>query len=118
METSVLRPVTQANNDLFWYFPDDNYPMLHYGTANWDVNICGKILVDVIHDGVTTEFVSHVYDYQVLVLPNTYYLQLNPTLRTHEGTFTINLRVYFQEYAAIDPVDVPVVIDVLPCQII
>lgn len=64
METSVLRPETETNTDLNWMFSDDNVPTLHSGdSSKWNVNICGNILVDITHDGTTSEFFSVTYDY-------------------------------------------------------
>lgn len=96
MTTSVLRPVSETSRDLNWYFPSENSPTLHSADSLKYINtICGNIMVDIVHDGVTAEFLSITYDYLVLVDPQTYFLQLNPTLRTHEGTFNVDLRVYF-----------------------
>lgn len=53
----------------------------------------------------------------MLVNPETYYLSLSPTALAHVGTFNVALRVYFEEYSSIAPVELPIQIDVLPCEV-
>ena len=63
MQTSLLRPETETTTDFNWMFPDDNSPSLHFGDDDkYNFDICGKILVDIIHDGASSEFFSITYD--------------------------------------------------------
>ena len=53
----------------------------------------------------------------MLVDPETYYLSLSPTVLTHIGTFNVALSVYYEDYPGIAPVELPIEIVVLPCEV-
>lgn len=119
METSILRTISEstAPPDIRQEIAVDAYPLLHYGDAAiWNDEICGELTVNLVHDGLSSNFVT--YGYTHLGAAATRFIEVYPTLNTEvnfPGYDTV-LEISMVEYPGV-VVDVPLNIVVLPCEI-
>ena len=70
MQTSVLRTITEYQSavvtkpDIRYEITDDAKTLFKIGEADvWNKDICGEIVTEVIHDGLSSEFVTHGYKF-------------------------------------------------------
>ena len=96
--------------------PDVVVNYLRNDATWWNLDICGNVVVELIHDGLSSEFLTHGYTYNAT--PDKRWVQLAPTKNIHVGVYNVKLKIKFAEsdYAAVF-YEVPVTITVLPCEI-
>ena len=124
MKSSVLRVTSEYPSanvnlpDVLQTIPDpDAQSMLLVGdTVRWNKGICGSWVAQLIHDGLTSEFVTFGYKYDATEADR--WLKLLPFDNKHVGKYLVTIRITYTDpdYAAIFT-DVKVNIEVLPCEI-
>lgn len=119
METSILRTVSESSAppDTRQEISVDAYPLLHYADPTiWNTGICGDLTVSLVHDGLSSEFVTYGYIY--LGAATSRFIEVFPTLNTQVNIPGYNLVAVISmiEYPAVT-VDVPFTVVVLPCEI-
>ena len=86
------------------------------GNAYWKYRICGEIIVEVIHDGLSSEFFTVTYTYLSgqanRVIDNL--PQTNDQI--NKDGYDIILRLYFEDYPDVTE-DVPINVKVYPCKV-
>ena len=88
-------------------------------TAVYNSRICGAITVEVIHDGLSSEFLTFSYafgDDQAAI--DNRWIEVRPTKNEHVRTYNIVLRIKYadRDYKAVFS-DVNLQVEVLPCVI-
>ena len=123
METSVLRTVSEYPSalvtlpDIKYEIPDDAKALFHQTkSAIWNKDICGDIVTEVIHDGLSGDFLTHGYAFDKTQADR--WVQALPNKNSHVSVYNVKLRLKYQDpdYAAVYT-DVPFKLTVLPCEI-
>ena len=81
----------------------------------WNKHICGDVAVSIVHDGLSSNFLTSEYTYDSTAANRL--VKLLPTLNTEIGIYSAaKLKIYLAEYTNIE-VEVPFSFEVLPCEI-
>ena len=112
MVTSVLRPNNEEQSisgeaSLTFNPPDTAWPMV--STHN-NAGICGDILSSLIHEGKTSQFLTH----KVESFPK--WISLAPTLQDQIGEYTVKIRHELKEYSNI-LIEIPFKVTIKGCKI-
>ena len=94
--------------------PFFGYPCL--SNLVWNKDICGEIVTELIHDGLSSEFVTHGYKFDTTQADR--WVEVLPKLNSHAKTYSMKLRIKFKDpdYVTVFT-DVPFTVEVLPCEI-
>ena len=117
METSVLRAVSETATDIKYEIKDEAVALFHkQSPAIWNKHICGEILMEFIHEGLSHEFVNSQYTFDKTQADR--WIQVLPTKNSHVGTYNVKLKLKYKDpdYSSVFA-EVPFKIKVLPCEI-